>query len=48
VLDPDTEIAWPSLYLIDPDQTLSWRWLADTFKERPPIAEVLAAIDGAR
>jgi peroxiredoxin len=48
VLDPATDIAWPSLYLIESDRTITWRWLADTFRERPEVSEVLAEIDAAK
>ncbi len=44
VFDPANEIAWPSMFLIERDRTVSWRSLATTYKERPTTDEVLAAI----
>jgi hypothetical protein len=44
IFDPENEIAWPSIFLIEQDRTVSWRWLADIYRERPPAADVLAAV----
>jgi peroxiredoxin len=45
IFDPENEIAWPSIWVIEKDHTISWRWLADIYKERPPAAEVVAAVE---
>lgn len=45
IFDPENEIAWPSIWVIEKDRTISWRWLADVFMERPPASEVLTAVE---
>ena len=45
--DPETEIAWPSIYIIDGPADapkIAWRWSADIYKDRISTAEVLAAL----
>jgi peroxiredoxin len=44
VFDPENEIAWPSIFVIEKDRTISWRWVADVYMKRPPPAEVVAAV----
>lgn len=45
VEDPDTELAWPSIYVVEaPDGKIAWRWTADIYKERISAADVLAAL----
>lgn len=46
VFDSETEIAWPSIFIVDAAGTIAWRWLASDFKQRITTTEVLAAIDG--
>lgn len=45
VFDPENEIAWPAMFTIERDRTISWRWLGDDYKVRPPTADVIAAVD---
>lgn len=45
VFDPDTEIAWPSIFVVGRDGKVLQRWLADTFKERIATSDVLAQLD---
>lgn len=45
VEDPETELAWPSIYIVDaPDGKVAWRWAADIYKDRIAAADVLAAL----
>jgi peroxiredoxin len=41
VFDPDTEIAWPSIFIIGKDGTVVKRWLADTYSQRVATDDVL-------
>ena len=41
VYDEDTEIAWPSIFVVAKDGTVVKRWLADTYKERIATDDVL-------
>ncbi|MDQ3339036.1 MAG: peroxiredoxin family protein [Myxococcota bacterium] len=41
VFDNETEIAWPSIYVVNADGTVAKRWLADTYKERIGTADIL-------
>jgi peroxiredoxin len=45
VLDAPNEIAWPALFLVDGQGAVAWRSLSQTYKERPPVAELLGAVD---
>lgn len=45
VFDPDTEIAWPSIFVVSKDGIVLQRWLADTYRERIATADVLAQLD---
>ena len=45
VFDPDTEIAWPSVFVIDHNGKIGWRWTANDLGTRVTTAELLAAID---
>jgi peroxiredoxin len=45
VFDSDTEIAWPSIFVVNADGTIAQRWLADTYKERISTADVLKNLD---
>ena len=42
--DPETEIAWPSIFVVAKDGKIVHRWLADTFSERVATDEVLKAL----
>ena len=44
MFDDETEIAWPSIFVINPDGTVAQRWLADTYKERIATPDVLRAL----
>jgi len=46
VYDAENEVAWPAVYLVARDGTIAWRFLGDTYKVRPTIAELLRALDG--
>jgi len=48
VYDPGNDIAWPAVFLIDSDGTVVWRSFLDGYKERPPVKEILDAIDSAK
>jgi peroxiredoxin len=41
VFDDETEIAWPSIFIVNTDGTVAKRWLADTYKERVATPDVL-------
>ena len=41
VFDEETEIAWPSIFVVSKDGTITKRWLADTYKERIATADVM-------
>ncbi len=45
VEDAENAIAWPAIFVVDRDGTIAWRWLADTYRERIPTAELLRAVD---
>jgi peroxiredoxin len=44
VFDTETEIAWPSIFVVGRDNKIMHRWLADTFSERVVTADVLKAL----
>ena len=44
MFDDETEIAWPSIFVINADGTVAHRWLADTYKERISTPDVLQAL----
>jgi peroxiredoxin len=46
--DPANEIAWPAVYVIDASGKITWRAFFESYKERPPPKEILAAVDAAR
>lgn len=41
VFDPETEIAWPSIFVVGRDGAIVKRWLADTYSERIATGDVL-------
>ncbi|MBA3458208.1 MAG: peroxiredoxin family protein [Deltaproteobacteria bacterium] len=41
VFDEDTEIAWPSIFIVGKDGTIVKRWLADTYSQRVATDDVL-------
>lgn len=41
VFDEDTEIAWPSIFVVGKDGTVLKRWLADTYSQRVATDDVL-------
>jgi peroxiredoxin len=45
VFDSETEIAWPSIFVVSRDGKVVHRWLADTFSERVATDDVLKALD---
>jgi len=47
VFDPDTEIAWPSIFIIGKDGTVLKRWLADTYSQRVATDDVLRELPPA-
>ena len=46
--DPGNEIAWPAVYVLAPDGAVVWRVFLDSYKERPPVSDILAAVDRAK
>lgn len=48
VYDPGNEVAWPAVYIIAPDGTIAWRLFLETYKERPPVDDILAAVAAVR
>ncbi|KIG16665.1 hypothetical protein DB30_04284 [Enhygromyxa salina] len=46
--DPANEVSWPAVYVIDRSGKIAWRAFLETYKERPPPDEILAAIDAAQ
>ncbi len=44
VFDGQTEIAWPSVFIVDSDASIDWRWVADDFKERIATLDVIGAL----
>jgi peroxiredoxin len=47
VYDAGGEIAKPAVFLVERDHKVSWRFMADDFRERPSSQAILKAIDGA-
>jgi peroxiredoxin len=45
VFDAQTEIAWPSIFVIGKAGKVVHRWLADTFSERIVTVDVLKALE---
>jgi len=45
VFDGETEIAWPSIFIVDRKGQVAWRWLATDFEQRITTTEVLQMID---
>ncbi len=43
--DPGNDISWPGVYVIQPSGTITWFKTLDGYKTRPPIADILAAIE---
>jgi peroxiredoxin len=44
VEDAENEIAWPALFVIGQDGVIRERVMLDTYKQRPIVTQVLAAI----
>ncbi len=44
VFDSETEIAWPSIFVVSRDGKVVHRWLADTFSQRVATEDVLKAL----
>lgn len=42
--DPANEISWPAVYVIDAQGKVVWRAFLETYKDRPPPDEILAAL----
>ena len=47
VFDDDTEIAWPSIFIVDKDGKVIKRWLADTYSQRVATDDVIADLPAA-
>jgi peroxiredoxin len=45
VYDPGNEIAWPAIFIVGPDGKITWLKFLDEYKTRPPVQELLDAID---
>jgi peroxiredoxin len=48
VFDWQTEIAWPSIFVVGKDGTIVHRWLADTYRERISTADVMKQLEARR
>jgi peroxiredoxin len=48
VFDSDTELAWPSIFVIDHDGTIAWRWLATDAHTWITAASVIAAMPATK
>ncbi|MBK7585615.1 MAG: peroxiredoxin family protein [Myxococcales bacterium] len=46
--DPGNEVSWPAVYVLGPDGTVVYRAFLETYKERPPVADILAAVERAK
>lgn len=45
--DPETEIAWPSVFIVSGPADapkIAWRWTADVYRDRISTDEVLAQV----
>ncbi len=40
--DPGNDVPWPALLVVDSAGKVTWRWVAETYKNRPTALEVLA------
>jgi len=45
VFDKETEIAWPSIFVVSREGKVVHRWLADTFSQRVATDDVLKALE---
>jgi peroxiredoxin len=45
--DPGNEVSWPAVYVIGADGTVVYRAFLESYKQRPAVAEILAAVDRA-
>jgi peroxiredoxin Q/BCP len=45
VFDGEPELAWPSIFVVDREAKIRWRWLAPSAAQRITTTEVLAALD---
>lgn len=41
--DEGNEIAWPAIFVLGSDGAVAWRSFEETYKERVPIDEIVAA-----
>ena len=45
VEDAENSVAWPAIFVIAPDGKIAWRSLAQTYKVRAGVDEILKALD---
>lgn len=45
VLDEPNETAWPAVFIIDRAGRVGWAHLESSYKVRPAVVEILAALD---
>ena len=46
--DPGNEISWPAVYVLAPDGSVAGGAFLQSYKERPPVEDILAAVDSAK
>jgi peroxiredoxin len=47
VEDAENEIAWPAMFVIRKDGKIAKRLMLDNYKERPPTATLVEALEAA-
>lgn len=46
--DDRKDIAWPAVFVVGSDGAVAWRSFEDTYKERVPIDDIIAAAQAAK
>ena len=44
LLDAENNVPWPAVYLISRSGRVVWRWLATSYKKRPSVDDLVAAL----
>lgn len=42
VFDPANEIAWPAVFIINEESKITWKSISSSYKNRPPVSEIIA------